>query len=326
MKAQTYGKGLAVLLFMLAALAGFAYLYKQNSGNNDNKQEHILGTIYNMKQADASWTADVLKAYVGLSKDYDTLGATGKELPQTLNQLGLALGGFPGHEAQQTSQDLERLIKDKSNLIEKFKRHNAVLKNSLRYLPTVQMEIAAQLMQEKGADPKARGNDQKEAVDQLVSLVLQYNLFPEERLAASVQLQNESLRLSFGSMSPALLERARNLVRHVDVILSERIGLAMLVQKINEVPIAERLDALSAEINKAGVTQVNGAGEQRNILLMYGVAMLAIFILIGVITTQRIVKLKEMTRNARTRLVQLERKLAEKSVPKDPAKTSMAPS
>lgn len=313
MKAQTYSKATILVIFMLAALAGFVYLFKQSTISNSGQQEQILGSIYKMKQVDANWTADVLKAYVGISKDYDSLGASSKELPATLSSLSKDLGGFSPQDVQATNADLDKMIKEKSQLVEKFKRRNAVLKNSLRYLPTVQMEITAILMAERAAEPKnVKLAEQKDAVDQLVSLVLQYNLFPEDRLAASVQLQNESMRLSFGAMSPNLLDKVRNLVRHVDVILSERIGLAMLVTKINEIPIAEKLDALSAEINKNGSLQITGNAEQRNLALIYGGVMLFVFVLIGFLTTRRIIKLKEMIRNARGRLLQMERRLAEK--------------
>ena len=114
-------------------------------------------------------------------------------------------------------------------------------------------------------------------------------------------------------MSPNLLEKVRNLVRHVDVILSERIGLAMLVTKINEIPITDKLDALSAEINKSSSLQITGNADQRNLALIYGGVMLFVFVLIGFLTTRRIIKLKEMIRNARGRLLQMERRLAEKT-------------
>lgn len=314
MSAQTYGKAGMLIVIMLATLGGFLYLLKLGSNTDGGKQEQILGSIYKMKQVDANWTADVLKAYVGLSKDYDSLGSSAKELPTSLNALVQDLKGYSVEDSKVTDTELTRLIKEKTQLIEKFKRHNSVLKNSLRYLPTVQNEIATILAQEKTADSRNQKNaEQKETVDQLVSLVLQYNLFPEDRLAASVQLQNESMRLSLGAMSPAMLEKARNLVRHVDVILSERIGLAMLVSKINEIPISDRLDSLSAEVSKNGLLQVSGNAEQQNLALIYGAIMVLLFVLVGVLTTRRIVRLKEMIRNARLRLLQMERKLQEKS-------------
>ena len=154
MKAQTYSKATILVIFMLAALAGFVYLFKQSTINNSGQQEHILGSIYKMKQVDANWTADVLKAYVGISKDYDSLGANSKELPATLTSLSKDLGGFSSQEVQAANADLDKMIKDKAQLVEKFKRRNAVLKNSLRYLPTVQMEITAILMAERAAEPK----------------------------------------------------------------------------------------------------------------------------------------------------------------------------
>jgi DAHL domain len=126
MKAQTYFKAGLTIALMLILLAGFAYLFRQSSLTDGGEQEHLQSSIYNLKQVDANWTAEVLKSYVGLSKDYDALSRSSKHLPHLLSNLSVDLMASANAEAQNTRSELDRLIKEKSLLIEKFKRHNAV--------------------------------------------------------------------------------------------------------------------------------------------------------------------------------------------------------
>ncbi len=315
MKAQTYFKAGLIIALMLMSLAGFVYLFRQNTFNDGGQQEHLQSSIYNLKQVDANWTAEVLKSYVGLSKDYDALSRSSKHLPHLLSNLSVDLMANANFDAQNTRSELGRLIKEKAILIEKFKRHNAVLKNSLRYLPTAQTEMTTLISSENMTRAKTQPlNTQKEAIDQLVSTVLHYNLFPEEKTAATVQAQNDSMRAMISSMSPALAEKTRNLVRHIDVILQERNGLATLVASINEINIASKLDALSLTIDKTRTIELENQHERRNFAMIYGIAMIFTFITIIFWTTRRLIRLNEVSSHARARLHEMERKLAEKGL------------
>lgn len=296
MKQHTYFKAIAVFALMLAALAGFAYLFKQSLGNDSGEQEHLQSSIYNLKQVDANWTAEVLKSYVGISKDYDALSKSSRHLPQLLSNLSVDLLAHPNKEADNTRSELNRMIKEKEQLIEKFKRRNAVLKNSLRYLPTAQAEMTAAMSNESMVRTKQIN---RQAVDQLVAAVLHYNLFPEEIMAANVRMQIDNVRNVIRAMSPALSDKTNNLIRHVEVILNERTDLAALVAKINDIGISSKLDALSLAIDKTRSIELDLHAERRNITMLYGTTVLFMFIAIIIWTTRRIVRLNEVSYNAR---------------------------
>ncbi len=315
MKEHTYLKAGLVIVVMLAALGGFVYLFRQSTHSDGGEQEHLQNSIYNLKQVDANWTAEVLKSYVGLSKDYDALSNSSKHLPNLLSNLSVDLMATSNVEAQNVRSELDRMIKEKSLMIEKFKRHNAVLKNSLRYLPTAQAEMAMIISSENMARAKSQPlNNQKDAIDHLVSTVLHYNLFPEEKTAALAKTQNDNMRAMINTMSPALAEKARNLVKHIDVILHERTGLANLVANINEVGISTKLDTLSLSIDKARTLELESHHERRNFAMIYGTSMIFVFVTIIFWTTRRLVRLGEISYHARARLHEMERKLAEKGL------------
>ncbi|MBI3229158.1 MAG: hypothetical protein HYZ45_02935 [Burkholderiales bacterium] len=287
MKAQTYIKAGILLSMMLAALAGFIYLYKQSTSTDVGRQEHMLSSIYNLKQVDANWTAEVLKSYVGLTKDYDSLSNSSKHLPHLLSNLSVDLLGHSSQQAQGTRQELDRMIREKSQLVEKFKRRNAILRNSLRYLPTAQQEITSLL-----------GSDKKSA-------------------AASAQGQNERLASKLEGLHPKILEKGQVLTRHVNVILGERLGVSTLVARINELGVTEKLNTLSTEISINRNADLDESTERGNIAAVYGTAMLLFFIVIGFWTARRIVKLNEITKTAFSRMQQLEQQLLEKSNPQN---------
>ncbi len=311
MKVHTYFKAFIIFALMLASLAGLAYLLKQSMGTDRGEQEHLQSSIYNLKQFDATWTADVLKSYVGISTDYDALSKSSKHLRHLLSNLSVDLLAHPNKDTDNLRSELDRMIKEKTQLVEKFKRGNAVLKNSLRYLPTAQIEMATAITNES-QEPKRQ--IYRQAVDQLVAAVLHYNLFPEQMLAANVRTQNDNVRAHLATMNPTLADKTQNLIRHVEVILSERADLAVLVAKINEVGISSKLDTLSLAIDKTRSVELDLHAERRNITMLYGTTVLLMFIVIIILTTRRIVRLNEVSYNARARLHEMERKLTEKGM------------
>ncbi len=296
MRKATYLKSGALVLLMVALLAGFAWLYKNSNSTDASLQERTLGNINRIKQIDANWDAQVLKSWVGMQRDYDVLTNNVKDMRKAVEELNRDMAPFMSSDAQSAMRELEKLEKEKSELTEKFKRRNSVLKNSLRYLPTIQSEIRILMLPATDAKGKASANNsENDSIDKLVSTVLQYNLFPEERLAANVQLQNESVRLSLGSMPPAISEKVSNLVKHVDVILTERLAIAMMISKIDSMPIVEQLDLLAVEVSKGGVNEATSNSRYGLYLQYYSAAMLAIFLLIVVGVTRKMASLQEKT-------------------------------
>lgn len=295
MKNATYIKSALLVVLTLALLVGFVVLYKNSNSSDVTLQERTLGSINRVKQIDSNWNAQVLRAWVGMQRDYDVLSVSVKDMQKGVQDLDREIAPFLSSDAQNAMRELEKLTKEKAELTERFKRRNSVLKNSLRYLPTVQSEIRVLLIPDGKSKPTS--SEQHDAVDQLVSTVLQYNLFPEERLAAAVQLQNESVRLSLGAMPAAASEKVANLVKHVDVILTERMSIAIMISKIDSLPLGEQLDILAAETSKGNVLESSNTRYGRY-LQFYSAGMAAFFLLVVILVTRKMAKLQEKIRPA----------------------------
>lgn len=290
MKQKVYLLSVAVGLLILALVAGFLYLYNNANRSDVVQQERVLANLSKIKQIDASWDSHVLKSWVGMHRDYDVLSGSVRDTHAAVNDLKGEIKPFLSNEAQLALQDLEKLLKEKTELTERFKRRNSILKNSLRYLPTAQAEVRA-LMSTPGESKSKAPVEQHDAVDQLVSLVLQYNLFPEDRLASAVQLQNDSVRLSVGSLAPTVSDKVSNLVKHVDVVLSERAGIALMISKIDYTPIGEQLDILASEVAKGGVSEASNNARFTRYLQYYGIAVALLFLIVTTMVANAVVRL-----------------------------------
>lgn len=290
MKQKVYLCSVALGLLILALVAGFIYLYNNANRSDVVQQERVFAHLSRIKQYDASWDSHVLKSWVGMHRDYDVLAGSIRNTNGAVLELKDEIKPFLSNEAQLALQDVEKLLKEKTDLTERFKRRNAILKNSLRYLPTAQSELRVLVGAPVEGKPKTP-NELLDAVDQLVSLVLQYNLFPEDRLALTVQLQNDSVRLSVSALSGPASEKVANLVKHVDVVLSERAGIAQMISKIDYTPITEQLDILAAEVAKGGVSEASNNSKFTRYLQYYGGAVLLLFLILTTYLAKAVVRI-----------------------------------
>lgn len=290
MKQKIYLCSVAVGLLVVALVAGFLFLYNNANSTDIVQQERVLANLSRVKQIDANWDAHVLKSWVGMHRDYDVLSTSIRDMNGAVVELKGELKPYLSNEAQLAMQDLEKLLKEKTDLTERFKRRNSILKNSLRYLPTAQAEVRT--MMQAAAEGKHKNvGEQYDAIDQLVSLVLQYNLFPEDRLAATVQLQSDSVRLSVGGLQPGVSDKVSNLVKHVDVVLTERAGIAQMISKIDYTPIGEQLDILAAEVAKGGVNDASSNSRFSRYLQYYGIAVVLLFLILTTVLANAVVRI-----------------------------------
>lgn len=133
----------ALALVALALLViGWAVLFKQSRAVDVTAQSATLGTIQQARQLDAEWNADLLRSQADLIRNYDPLVSPLTKLVSVAERLGTDAKRGDNAEAATAVKAYEDAVKAKSQLVDQFKTQNAVLKNSLRYLPTAREEIA----------------------------------------------------------------------------------------------------------------------------------------------------------------------------------------
>lgn len=137
-------RNLFLPLFLLGAVAGGGWLfYYEKQLPNVPETERLSSELLLKTQGDnAAVNEAVLRSRENLDVSYDYLTAQTKLLENDTDALS-ALGFKTDDTAlKQRSSQLAERIKQKIDLIERFKSHNAVLKNSLRYAPVVGMELS----------------------------------------------------------------------------------------------------------------------------------------------------------------------------------------
>ena len=136
-------------------LAVLAFLYVQMNRVVFAEHERFDRDLRRFQHLDATLNQDVLKARFRMLDDYDRFPEEINELQRIIGDLA-AMPAFVAGAGRQALlakvQELAGLLAEKNQLLESFKSQNAVLNNSLRYLPVAGAELLPQI----GADSLGR--------------------------------------------------------------------------------------------------------------------------------------------------------------------------
>ena len=193
----------------------------------DLRRHNILLGHFAQLQNDAARLGEaVLILNFSLSTNYDQVAHIMENMRRTVRELRDGEAAKPLRqdlEAQQQLPLLERRVSDKAEALEKFKSLNALLKNSLIYLPRVRDDVVRNLPRPSGMD---------EQVDNLVEQVLLNRtngaIFERDDLETSIAfLQKESARFSLTTQ-----QKIDRLVRHLRQIDQFERALPGLVRQL----------------------------------------------------------------------------------------------
>ncbi|MBX2809576.1 MAG: hypothetical protein KTR20_13205, partial [Cellvibrionaceae bacterium] len=142
---------LTVFLVALLLVTGssLAYFYYDNSRRVDS-DEYIatLANINELKQADAQLNTLMLKSRYGLQADYDDLANHSVNLNKTFGILkasSISRYYARDNDLETLVGEYEEMLDIKNDLVENFKSHNAVLRNSIKYAPGLGEELISTL-------------------------------------------------------------------------------------------------------------------------------------------------------------------------------------
>lgn len=222
-----------ILVLIALALAGSGALYLRSRSADFDGHSRAVQAIGTVRHLDRLLAEEVLAARFGLLNQYD---------PVTLTELGLtdAAGDLRARTSAVVPADgalgeaLDRLrdsLARQRLAAERFKTENAVLKNSLYYLPTAASEVTEGLGKSSRA-PDSAAEDTSLAVHRLVQAALVYNLVGDQSSRAG-ELD------AVADLERRVTERTAELRKAVDALWGEM----KLARKIQEalVPSAPSL-------------------------------------------------------------------------------------
>lgn len=224
------------------SLAMLLFLFLNSRLPQISEHNRFVDALHSVKEQDAASTQEVLELRFSLLTNYDPLVATseaGRRTAETLPAQAHVL--YPAAKDSRLTSDLQPYLgtlAQKQQMIEDFKSKNAVLKNSLAYLPVLEANIAAA----SGGSPRAAKATHD--ADLLLRQVLEDSLdsHPETRaeaadLASKVAAERE---LFPAEVQPDVLL----LLAHARLVLSQHEAVDSLLARIVALPADQQGEAV----------------------------------------------------------------------------------
>lgn len=243
-------------LFLLAGVAAvlasiLLFLYVNSRSDQTASYTQSRDLIRQIMQQNAQWENEILKARVAISHNYDPLVSPLSEMTrlwQSFDSMA-SQDRRNASPAWRTTQDAYLdAMKEKTRLVEQFKSHNAVLRNSLAFLPTAEDDIQAQLARLTDTDKQQLQNIATDTYDLLLSS-LEFAQVTSAEHAADILVGLNKLQVNKERLPQEFYDSIDVLSNHISLILREQPLVNGLLEQIELVPVAERLDDITNLLN-----------------------------------------------------------------------------
>ncbi|RON32761.1 DAHL domain-containing protein [Pseudomonas brassicacearum] len=240
---------LCVVALMLASVLLFLYL--KSSSNQTTTYAESRDLIGRIKQLNAQWETEILKARIAISHNYDPLVTPLTEITTLWERFDTMESSHGRNDSPvwRTSHDAYlTAMQEKTRLVEQFKSHNAVLRNSLAFLPTAEDDIQEQLARLADEDKLQLQNIATDTYDLLLSS-LEFAQVTSDDKAADILLGLNKMGVNKQRLPEQFNSPIDILSNHISLILREQPVVNRLLENIEAVPVAERLDDMTDLLN-----------------------------------------------------------------------------
>jgi two-component system, NtrC family, sensor kinase len=268
---------MAGLTFALTSI--LAFMYVRARAHDASKYFEDVVVLRQLKQLDARWELDALKSRMSIDTNYDSLVDPLADLNQLREKLQTDM--VDQHKGDVSAplsliESFHHAIEEKTLLVEHFKSHNSVLRNSLAFLPTAADDIAKAIPQAVGGNGTLRKVSAD--VNQVLLESIVFSQAPSDDAAAEIRLELEHLGASVGSVSAHLHECLGIFSTHVRAVLREQPVVNDLLRSIAAVPTAMRIDAIDALLSREQREADIRAQGYRQQLLIFASALVVLFL------------------------------------------------
>lgn len=251
--------GVVLILFLLGLLF---YL-----SSRVDAELHVRTTerFRQLKQVDGMLNEYVLQSRLGILENYDAINHRQQQIQFLLDELEREAPQYfvaPTAHAHTAFINYLKVHRDKAELLEIFKSHNAVLKNSLRYFPIAVNDLL---------NRRGLGAQSNQLLHDLLDDVLIYNHVPTEERKRSIRTDLAHLLQSEHKELPAL----QGLAKHIDVILEHQQEVSEQILQITLAPTRANGDELFHLYNQQFVQEERQANLYKALLTLSSILLLA---------------------------------------------------
>ncbi|NWA01478.1 DAHL domain-containing protein [Pseudomonas gingeri] len=304
---------LPLLTLVLASVLVFLYLMSRSEGTQDYASARDL--IAHAKQLDARWDTEILKARIAVARNYDPLikPLVGmKTHLETFENLGLTQASSSSSAWKDRRATLEQALAEKSRLVEQFKSHNAVLRNSLAFLPTAEDDIQRQLSGLQDYDKLMLQATSNDIYDLLLS-TLEFAQTTTDERANDILLGINQITVDQQRLPAAFKVPMDILLNHVQLILREQPLVNTLLDDIAAVPVSESLDAITDQLNQDQQIADHIDQQYHLYLLIFSALMAVLLLYMASRLARSYAQINQINRDLQTANEYLEQRVEERT-------------
>jgi hypothetical protein len=227
----------------ILAVGGLVFVgtlfFFESQARNLQAHSRAMEALQLLKEADATLTQDVLRARFDLLPSYDPLMRKIASMQELQREFWEATGAAYGDAREKFAPQADAVavtVAAKADLIEEFKSRNAILKNSLSYLPVASQRIAQHAERDHALTAET-------GIENPIREILLYNLTGDPQYVPMVRDALEALAVRDKQMPPGSSGTVL-LTAHAETILRQRKVVGQLVTKLVNTPTASRTDDL----------------------------------------------------------------------------------
>ena len=189
---------LLLLITVVLILLSSAYLVRKSLALHFEQYQQYRNAIIELRELDSTFNKEILKSRYELFADYDLLVRSLEGQKQITNKLddipNLGISA-PNSAIEPILAEIRTLLENRDNLSERFKSRNALLKNSLRYLPllTSQLEENFATQAQENILTRDQISELRSTLNSLLRNLLLYNIAVEENLTLKISALIEKL-------------------------------------------------------------------------------------------------------------------------------------
>jgi signal transduction histidine kinase len=281
---------ISVVALLLASI--LALLYVRTQGHESSYFEKVV-LLRQLKQLDAGWERDVLRSRMGVETNYDSLVDPLVEFSQLQSELEHdipnRLNAANSATLMTLVSNLHQAIEDKTRLIEHFKSHNSVLRNSLAFLPTAAADVQDAATSSLGANsaPKPLSAD----VTAILLASMEFSQASSDDKAVAINAGLERLSRMNGTMPVRVREAADIFASHVRTILLEQPVVDALLGEIAAVPTGASIDALDNGLSgDQRATDAQAQGYRRYLLIFAAILVtLLLYVALNLVRSRAVI-------------------------------------
>lgn len=286
------------LLLVLVSFGLIAILWalvQKTQSIDTSAFQQVNSQLRELKQVDATWNLDILRSKMGINKSYDQVTTPLQWLQQNQPALMAAVNQADVNGVKQAADELRATINEKINLVDRFKMQNALLKNSLRFLPTAVGELRDQIVAVTLSDASIGINNTGQAApnvfspsltklevtaNEMLTELLKYNLTPDEAIKTRVEGLLDNLSAKPSTSYPEQIQaQVDMIVNHARTVLKQKESEDQVLASIEQVPITARIDQLAAQFEQSFEAALKEKEQWRIALIAYSAGLLLLLAL-----------------------------------------------